>query len=78
MDEHIKENTMPNTTTLTVEGMTCGHCEMAVAKAVRTLPNVKEASASRDNRTVTIIHDGELEIQAVKNVIEEAGYSVTV
>jgi copper chaperone CopZ len=69
---------MAKTTTLKVEGMTCGHCEMTVAKAVKTLPHVKEATASREMQQVTIIYDNDLDTQAVKNAIEEAGYTVSV
>jgi copper chaperone len=69
---------MSDKTTIPVEGMTCGHCEMAVVKAVKTLPGVKEATASRDNNHVTITHEGDLDIQAVRKAIEETGYSVPV
>jgi len=61
--------------TLKVEGMTCGHCEMAVSKALGGLPGVKKASANAKAGTATVeIEQGKFDRQAAARAIEEAGY----
>lgn len=32
---------------ISVEGMACGHCEIAIQEAVRKLPGIKKAKASK-------------------------------
>ena len=59
-----------------VEGMTCGHCEMTVEKAVRQVTNVETAKASAKDKKVEITFSGELDRDAVKAKVKEAGYQV--
>jgi copper chaperone CopZ len=42
------------TQTLTVEGMTCGHCEKRVEQAVGQLAGVRKVKASHTGRSVEI------------------------
>jgi len=65
-----------NRLTLTIEGMTCHHCEMTVEKAVKQLKNVLSAKADYQNKTLEIVYTGELKIEDVKQKVEEAGYKV--
>ncbi|CUU05649.1 copper chaperone [Candidatus Thermokryptus mobilis] len=65
-----------NRLTLTVEGMTCHHCEMTVENAVKQLKNVLSAKADHQNKTLEIVYTGELKIEDVKQKVEEAGYRV--
>lgn len=67
-----------NKLTLTVEGMTCHHCEMTIEKAVKQLKNVASAKADHMNKTLEIIYTGELKIDDVKQKVEEVGYKVLV
>lgn len=67
-----------NRLTLTVEGMTCNHCEMTVEKAVKQLKNVVSAKANHMNKTLEIVYTGELNIEDVKAKVEEVGYKVLV
>jgi len=60
--------------TLTVEGMTCHHCEMTVEKALLELGDVKSAKADHVNKHVEIQYKNELDIEQVKGKIEKAGY----
>jgi len=76
-DLKSNEISMSNQTTFKVEGMTCGHCEMAVVKAVKTLPDVTDATASHENKNVVITHEGELNEEEVKKKVADAGYTVT-
>lgn len=59
---------------IVVEGMTCEHCKRAVTNAVESLPGVK--SVHVDLATGKVTGTGEVASQALKEVIEEEGYSV--
>ena len=56
-----------------VKGMTCGHCKMAVEKAVSSIPGVKKAVADLASAKITVEHDN-ADINSVKNAINDAGY----
>ena len=64
--------------TLKVAGMTCGHCETRVVKAVTSIDGVKSCKASSSKGTVIV--KGKLTSDAVEKIkaaITGAGYSVT-
>lgn len=62
---------------LNVEGMSCGHCENRVKKAVGALGGVKNVDVSLKEKTVTVELDTAVtSTQQVKEAIEEAGYDV--
>lgn len=42
---------------LKVKGMTCGHCEMRVKKALEAVPGVKEAKADHKKGVATVTLD---------------------
>lgn len=58
--------------TLTVEGMTCDHCEQTVEEAVEGVSGVTAASADRDTETITV--EGEADSAALIAAVEDAGY----
>ena len=59
---------------LKVTGMTCGHCETAVKKALADVPGVSGVvKVSRDEERVIV--DGDAELQALISAIEEEGYT---
>jgi copper chaperone CopZ len=63
--------------TLRVEGMSCGHCEIAVNEAVRKLPGIKKVKANRRKNEVSAVYDAELTgPEAIAGVIAETGYTV--
>ena len=64
------------TTTFTVQGMTCGHCEAAVAKEVSKVAGVSGAVASADAGTVEVTSDGPVDRAAVADAVAEAGYEL--
>ena len=64
------------TTTFTVQGMTCGHCEAAVAKEVAKVAGVSAAVASADAGTVEVTSDGPVDRAAVADAVAEAGYEL--
>lgn len=63
--------------TLTVEGMSCGHCKNAVEKAVRGLPGVMSAEVDLGAKKLVVEFDvAKSSLADIKNAIEEAGYEV--
>lgn len=61
--------------TLTVEGMTCGHCEQTVEEALEEVGGVTSARADRDAETVTVA--GDADVDALVSAVEEAGYDAS-
>jgi copper chaperone len=63
--------------TLHVEGMTCGHCEIAVQDAIRKLPGIKKAKASRRKRQAAVDYDAALvSTDQIVEAVNNTGYSV--
>ncbi len=60
--------------TYTVQGMTCGHCELSVREEVEELAGVESAQA--DRATGRLIVRGEVDDAAVRAAVEAAGYEV--
>ena len=60
-------------TTITVEGMTCGHCEQTVEEALRSVSGVTDASADRESERVQV--DGDADPTALVQAVEDAGYT---
>ena len=61
--------------TFTVEGMTCGHCEMSVREEVEELAGVESARA--DSGTGRLVVRGEVDDARVREAVAAAGYHVT-
>jgi len=59
----------------TVQGMTCGHCELSVREEVEELAGVESAEADRE--TGRLIVRGDVDDAAVRQAVEAAGYAVT-
>lgn len=61
--------------TIKVEGMSCGHCQMRVKKAVEAVEGVKSADVSLQNKEVVLEYDeGKTNLEKAKAAIKEAGY----
>ena len=67
---------MSTTTTITVDGMTCGHCVNAVQTEVGKLDGVTDVSVDLASGQVTILADEAPEAGALREAVEEAGYEV--
>jgi Cu2+-exporting ATPase len=61
---------------LTVHGMTCGHCEMRVAKALKEVAGVLNAEASheREQALITVSSEEAVDVKALAAAVEAAGY----
>ncbi|WP_148414668.1 heavy-metal-associated domain-containing protein [Haloferax sp. KTX1] len=60
-------------TTITVEGMTCGHCEQTVEAALAGVAGVTGATADRDANEASV--DGDADVDALVQAVTEAGYT---
>ncbi|MDX1745755.1 MAG: heavy metal-associated domain-containing protein [Halobacteriales archaeon] len=61
------------TTTITVEGMSCGHCEQTVEEALQGVTGVTDASADREASQASV--EGDAEVAAIVKAVEDAGYT---
>jgi copper chaperone len=57
-----------------VTGMTCGHCEMAVKRAIKALDPSAEVSADHTQNKVEV--QSELPRESLAKAIAEEGYTV--
>ena len=61
------------TTTIAVAGMSCGHCEQTVEEALRGVAGVTDATADHETGEASI--DGDADITALVQAVEDAGYT---
>lgn len=59
-----------------IEGMTCGHCQMRVEKALNAVDGVK-AKVDLNKKSAVVETDGTISDDVLKKTVEEAGYTVT-
>jgi len=59
---------------LQVSGMTCGHCEKAVTRAVQSVDPAAKVIADRGQGRVSVATTADA--QAIKQAIEREGYTV--
>ncbi|WP_336276069.1 heavy-metal-associated domain-containing protein [Nocardioides sp. B-3] len=71
----MKEKNM-DTQTLTVTGMTCGHCVASVTEEISELASVESVDVDLATGTVTVTSSQPLDPAAVRAAVEEAGYGV--
>ena len=62
-------------TTITVEGMTCGHCEQSVEDALLDVEGVTGADVDRATESATV--EGSSDTDALVSAVEDAGYSAS-
>lgn len=61
--------------TITVEGMTCEHCEQTVEEALEDVDGVANASADREAESATV--EGDAETDALVSAVDDAGYDAS-
>jgi copper chaperone len=60
---------------LQVEGMTCGHCELAGQDAVRKLPGIKKVKANKHKKQAAVEYDpAKVTPEQVMKTINDTGY----
>jgi copper ion binding protein len=65
-----------STTTITVTGMTCGHCATSVREEVGSIPGVSAVDVDLASGKVTIDSEQQVDADAIKDAVEEAGYEL--
>ncbi|MEO5305638.1 MULTISPECIES: heavy-metal-associated domain-containing protein [Corynebacterium] len=64
-----------STTTYTVTGMTCGHCELSVKEEISEISGVTDVTADHTTGAVTVSGEGFSDDQ-VAAAVAEAGYEL--
>ena len=70
---------MSQTTTITVSGMTCGHCVASVTEELSEVSGVTGVDVELhpgEDSPVTITSEGRLDPAAVEAAVAEAGYTL--
>ena len=80
LDNNIKstnndkgESTM--TTTISIEGMMCAHCQAHGEKALKEVAGVTDVTVSLENKNAVVT--GDASVEALKQAVVDAGYEVT-
>ena len=79
MSNQTKGTTMSNqTTTLNINGMTCGGCVKSVTNALNQVTGVQQADVSLEqNNAVINFDDSQTNETALKQAIEDAGFEAS-
>ncbi|MEV6524528.1 cation transporter [Longispora sp. NPDC051575] len=59
-----------------VKGMTCGHCVGSVSSEVGNIAGVSDVAVDLPTGEVTVTSTGELDVEAVRAAVDEAGYEL--
>jgi copper chaperone len=63
--------------TLSVQGMTCGHCKMSVEGALKNLEGVSAAEVNLEAGNVAVTYDdSKVTVESLKEAVEDQGYDV--
>jgi len=63
--------------TLKVQGMTCNHCVMRVAKAIKSIPGVQDAQVDLQKAQAVITYDdAKVSPEKFSAAVLDAGYKV--
>lgn len=65
-----------STVTVSVTGMTCGHCASSVREEAGSIPGVTAVDVDLASGKVTIDSERLVDADAVKSAVEEAGYQL--
>lgn len=76
MVKNIKKEEKIMTKTILIEGMQCNHCKMSVEKALSAIDGITKVEVSLENKSATIEFTKEIEDSKIREVIEEAGFTV--
>jgi len=62
--------------TIKVQGMSCQHCVMSVAKALGKIPGLENVKVNLDRGEATFENTRNASPATIRKAIEEAGYEV--
>lgn len=64
------------TKTITIEGMSCGHCAKRVEEVLKGVDGVKYAKVNLEAKNAEVTLKTDVPNDALKSAVEEAGYKV--
>jgi copper chaperone len=62
---------------LNIEGMSCGHCVMAVTTALEKGEGVKKAKVNLKKKRATVTGEDSLDPEVLVNLVKESGYEAS-
>ncbi|TCN48118.1 copper chaperone CopZ [Rhodococcus sp. SMB37] len=65
-----------STTTITVTGMTCGHCASSVREEISEIPGVTGVNVDFESGRVDIESNTEIDSASITAAVDEAGYKI--
>ncbi len=66
---------MTSEKTYTVQGMTCGHCELSVREEVQELAGIDSVKADRSTGRL-VVRGESIDDEAIRQAVEAAGYEL--
>ena len=64
-------------TTLKIQGMTCNHCSMRVAKALKSVAGVQDAQVDLQKAEAAVTYDeSKVDARKLSAAVVDAGYKV--
>ena len=67
---------MENSKVVYIDGMSCNHCKMSVEKALYGIDGITNVEVNLEEKNATITFNKEIKSDIIKNVIDEAGFTV--
>lgn len=68
--------TFVGSTTFTVNGMTCGHCQRAVTEEISAVAGVESVTVDLGTGTVTVTASCPVDRADIAAAVDEAGYTL--
>ena len=65
-----------SSTTISIKGMTCGHCEGRVTAELKKIDGVTEVVASAESANAIITSTTEIAVASIEKAIVDAGYKL--
>jgi copper chaperone len=62
--------------TIKIDGMSCGHCVMAVTKALQKIEGIKNVQVSLDKGEASFDEEHAIDRNAVREAVQKAGFNV--
>jgi copper chaperone len=72
---HLKKRS-DDMTTIKIRGMSCGHCVMAVKKALMKVEGLKDVQVNLEKGEATFAEEKPVEARLIREAVEEAGYDL--
>ncbi len=66
-----------SSTTISIKGMTCGHCEGRVTAELKKIDGVTEVVASAESANAVITSTAEIAAASIEKAIVDAGYKLS-